>query len=156
MWLLRGWLNGEIQPSQRLAEILYSCVTCGNCVEHCVFKFNADLVNIFVAARKELVEQGLAPPSVRDYLKGIHTHGNPYKEAGEDRDKWAEGLGVEPYSGQDYLLYVGCVGSYDERGKNIARAVATVLSEAGLSFGILGKKETCDGNEVKRHATDTR
>ncbi len=149
MWLLRGWLNGEIQPSQRLAEILYSCVTCGNCVEHCVFKFNADLVNIFVAARGEMVEQGLAPPSVRDYLKGIHTHGNPYKEAGEDRGKWADGLGVEPYSGQDYLLYVGCVGSYDERGKKIARAVATVLKEAGVSFGILGKKEACDGNEVR-------
>jgi Fe-S oxidoreductase len=149
MWLLRAWQTGKIEPSERLAEIFYSCVTCGNCVEHCALEFREDLVNIFVEARKEMVEQGLAPPPVRDYLKGIHVHGNPYKEAGEDRGKWAEGLDIEPYSGQEYLLYVGCVGSYDERGKKIARSLATLLKQAGVSFGILGNREICDGNEVR-------
>jgi Fe-S oxidoreductase len=149
MWLLRAWRNGEIGPSERLAEIFYSCVTCGNCVEHCAFDFRENLVNIFVEARKEMVEQGLAPPAVRDYLKGIHVHGNPYKEASEDRGAWAEGLDIEPYSGQEYLLYVGCVGSYDERGKQIARSLATLLTKAGVSVGILGARETCDGNEVR-------
>jgi Fe-S oxidoreductase len=149
MWLLRAWHAGEIQPSARLAEIFYSCVTCGNCVEHCAFDFRENLIDIFVEARKEMVEQGLAPPSVRDYLKGIHAHGNPYKESGEDRGKWAEGLTIEPYSGHEYLFHVGCVGSYDERGRKIARSVATLLAEAGLSVGVLGDRETCDGNEVR-------
>ncbi len=149
MWLLRAWQTGKIQPSERLAQIFYSCVTCGNCVEHCALEFRENLVNIFVEARKEMVEQGLAPPAVRDYLKGIHAHGNPYKEAGEDRGKWAEGLDVEQYEWQDYLLYIGCVGSYDERGKKIARSLAILLKKAGVSFGILGTKEVCDGNEVR-------
>ncbi len=149
MWLLRGWLNGEIEPSRRLAEIFYSCVTCGNCKEHCVFEFKEDLVDIFVAARKELVEQGHTLPAVRDYLKGISTRGNPYSQPREDRGKWAEGLGLEPYAGQEYLLHIGCVGSYDERGKQIARAVSTVLKKAGVSFGILAERESCDGNEVR-------
>ncbi len=149
MWLLRAWRNGEVQSSERLAEIFYSCATCGNCVEHCALSFKEDLVKIFIEAREEMVDKGLAPPSVRDYLKGIHVHGNPYKEASANRGAWAEGLDIEPYSGQDYLFYVGCVGSYDERGKKIARSVATLLKETGLSFGILADREICDGNEVK-------
>ncbi|HEX7372479.1 MAG TPA: (Fe-S)-binding protein, partial [Thermodesulfobacteriota bacterium] len=54
MWLLRAWLNGEIKTSPRLAEILFSCATCGNCVEHCVFpKFKDDILHAFLAAREE-------------------------------------------------------------------------------------------------------
>jgi Fe-S oxidoreductase len=149
MWLLRAWLNGEIQPSRRLSEIFYSCVTCGNCKEHCVFDFKVNLVDIFVAARKEMVEQGHTLPAVRDYFKGISARGNPYSQPREDRGKWAEGLDLEPYAAQEYLLHVGCVGSYDERGKKIARAVASLLKKAGVSFGILGERESCDGNEVR-------
>jgi Fe-S oxidoreductase len=148
MWLLRGMLNGDVKPSQRLAEIFYSCVTCGNCAEHCVFEFGPDLVNIFVEARRELVERGMTPPAVRDYLKGIHVHGNPYKQT-DGRGEWAQGLNIAPYHGQEYLFYVGCVGSYDDRGKQMARAAASLLSEAGISFGVLGDKEPCDGNEVR-------
>jgi Fe-S oxidoreductase len=118
-------------------------------VEHCVFNFSEDLVNIFIAAREELVNQGIIPPPVRDYLKSISTHGNPYKEPASERAAWAEGSAVESYEGQPYLFYVGCVGSYDERGKQIARSVADLLLKGGLSFGILGSREPCDGNEVR-------
>jgi len=149
MWLIRGWLNGEIKNSERFQEILFSCATCANCVEHCVFTFSEDLVNIFIAAREELVAEGLVPPPVRDYLKNIHVNGNPYKLPAAERGKWAEGTGLEAYKDQDYLFYVGCVGSYDERAVKIARAVGTLLAKAGLSIGILGEKETCDGNEVR-------
>jgi Fe-S oxidoreductase len=149
MWLIRAWLNGEIENSGRFQEIIYSCATCANCVEHCVFTFSEDLVNIFIAAREELVNQGVIPPQVRDYLKNINISGNPYKEPSEERGKWAEGTWVEPYDGQDYLFYIGCVGSYDERAKKIARAVGNILSDAGISFGILDSRETCDGNEVR-------
>lgn len=149
MWLIRAWLNDEIQNSDRLQEILFSCATCANCVEHCVFTFSDDLVNIFIAAREEMVNQGIIPPAVRDYLKNINISGNPYKEPADERGKWAEGTRVETYDGQDYLLYIGCVGSYDERAKRIAKAAGTLLSDAGISFGILGNREICDGNEVR-------
>ena len=60
MWLLRAWLDGEIETSPRLAEILFSCCACGNCVEHCVFDaFKADLLNAFTAGREELIDRGL-------------------------------------------------------------------------------------------------
>jgi Fe-S oxidoreductase len=149
MWLIRAWLNDEIKNSDRLQEILFSCATCANCVEHCVFTFSDDLVNIFLAAREEMVNRGIIPPAVRDYLKNIHISGNPYKEPAHERGKWAEGTPIEIYDGQEYLLYIGCVGCYDERAKRIATAAGNLLIKAGVSFGILGNRETCDGNEVR-------
>ncbi|MBW1921299.1 MAG: (Fe-S)-binding protein [Deltaproteobacteria bacterium] len=149
MWLIRAWLAGEIENTTRLQHILFSCATCASCVEHCVFTFSDDLVNAFVAAREEMVNGGIIPPRVRDYLKSIHINGNPYRAPGEERDKWAERMSVLPYDGQEYLFYVGCVGSYDERAQKIARSVTDLLLNAGVSFGILGKREICDGNEVR-------
>jgi len=150
MWLLRGWLDGEIKTSPRLAEILFSCATCANCVEHCVFpKFKDDILNAFIAGREELVNKGAVTPAVRDYLKAMQVHGNPYKIPEIDRGKWAEGLDLEAYEGQEYLFYVGCVGAFDERGQKMARSVASLLQKWGVSFGILGAEEHCDGNEVR-------
>ena len=150
MWLLRAWLEGEIETSPRLSEILFSCVACGNCVEHCVFPaFKADLLNAFTAGKEELVNEGAVPETVGRYLRAIHAFGNPYELPEPDRAKWAEGLGVERYAGQEYLLYVGCPGSYDERGQRMARALAGLLIEWGVDFGILGEEERCDGNEVR-------
>ena len=150
MWLLRGWLDGEIKTSPRLAEIMFSCATCANCVENCVFpKFKDDILNAFIAGREELVNKGFVTPAVRDYLKAMHVHGNPYKIPETDRGKWANGLDLEPYEGQEYLFYVGCVGAFDERGQKMARSVAPLLQKWGVSFGILGAEEHCDGNEVR-------
>jgi Fe-S oxidoreductase len=149
MWLIRGWLNGDLANTERLQHIIFACATCGNCVEHCAFNFRDELVNVFIAAREEMVNTGIIPPAVRDYLRAIYVNGNPYKEPADERGKWADGSGVERYNGHEYLFYVGCVGSYDERGKTIARAVAGLLARAGISFGILGSDELCDGNEVR-------
>ena len=66
-----------------------------------------------------------------------------------DRGKWANGVGLEPYVGQEYLFLAGCVGAYDERGQKMARAVAGLLKAWGVDFGILGADEHCDGSEVR-------
>jgi Fe-S oxidoreductase len=149
MWLINAWLKDEVKTSEHYAGILYSCITCGNCKEHCVFTFKDDLLNIFEAAKAELVSKGLIPPPVRDYFKAINMNGNPYKEPQDERGKWAEGTDIQAFSDQEYLFYIGDVGSYDERGKKMARSVGTLLAEAGLSIGILGNEEGSDGNDVK-------
>lgn len=150
MWLLRAWLQGEVRTSPRLAEILFSCATCGNCVEHCVFpKFKDDILHAFLAAREEMVNQGIVPPAVRDYLKALQVHGNPYKLVSGEREKWPKGLDLEVYAGQEYFFHAGCVGSFDERGIKMARSVAGLLKKLGVSFGILGAGENCDGNEAR-------
>lgn len=150
MWLIRAWLNDEIETGPRFAEILYSCVACDNCKDQCVYpRFKDFLPDIFQETKAELVNEGKIPPEVRDYFKAINVNGNPYKLPQEERGKWAEGTGVEEFSDQEYLFYVGCVGSYDEVGQKMARNVGSLLSNVGVSVGILGSEEACDGNEVK-------
>jgi Fe-S oxidoreductase len=148
MWLIRAWLNNDIKNSEHFGEILYSCTACANCVENCIFTFSENLVDIFIAAREKMVEEAIIPPAVRDYLKSISVSGNPYKAEASERGTWAKGTGIEPYKNQRYLYYVGDVGSYDERGRKIARAVGTLLLKAGIEIGILADREICDGNEV--------
>jgi Fe-S oxidoreductase len=149
MWLIRAWTGGEIEWSDSLGKILYSCTTCNNCVQSCKFPFNSDIVNMIIAAREEMVANGLVMPKIARFFGNIEAYGNPYRELRENRSKWAEGTGIEPYTGQEFLFYVGCVGSFDEKGQRAARAVGELLLAAGISFGILGPAEECDGNEIR-------
>jgi len=149
MWLIRAWMEGEIKWSESLGKILYSCTNCNNCVQSCKFPFNKDIVNMIVAAREEMVANGLVLPKIARFLGNIEAYGNPYRQLREERGRWAEGMGIEPYRGQEFLFYVGCVGSFDEKGQRAAKALAELLLKAGVSFGILGSAEECDGNEIR-------
>lgn len=147
LWLIWAWLKKEIEWSEHFAEVVFSCATCRNCVEQCPMKFSDDIVDWIVAARSDMVEKGLVLPHIRDFLNNISKHGNPWGMARSKRDAWAEGISrYEP--GDEYFFYVGCVGSYEERGQRMARTLAELLDKAGVSFGILGTEEDCDGNEV--------
>jgi len=149
LWLIRAWDEKEIEWSESLGKILYSCTTCNNCVQSCKFSFNKDVVNIIIAAREEVVNSGLVTPKVTRFFRNIEAYGNPYRELRANRGRWAEGMGIEPYNGQEFLFYVGCVGSFDEKGQRAAQAVGGLLLKAGVSFGILGPAEECDGNEIR-------
>jgi len=128
--------------------MLYACTNCNNCAQSCKFPFNKDIVNMINAAREDMVAEGLVVPRVARFFQNIEAYGNPYRELRENRGRWAEGTGVEPYAGQEFLFYVGCVGSFDEKGQKAAKALGELLLKSGLSFGILGSAEECDGNEV--------
>ena len=149
MWLIKAWLDGEIKTSERLAQVLFSCATCRNCVEACAIPQIKDhLVDVFIAARQDIVESGIIPPSVRDYFKAINTSGNPYKMPRTDRRKWAEGSNVPAYTDQEYLLYIGDEASYDDIGIRMSHSITHLLLEAGISYGALFEEEQGDGNEV--------
>jgi Fe-S oxidoreductase len=96
-----------------------------------------------------VVNSGLVTPKVARFLQNIEAYGNPYRELRGNRGRWAEGMEIGPYNGQEFLFYVGCVGSYDEKGQMSAQAVGRLLLKAGVSFGILGPAEECDGNEIR-------
>jgi Fe-S oxidoreductase len=128
--------------------MLYACTNCNNCVQSCKFPFNKDIVSMIDAAREDMVAEGLVMPRVARFFQNIEAYGNPYRELKENRGRWADNSSVETYDGQEYLFYVGCVSSFDERGQKAAKALAELLLKAGVSFGILGPAEECDGNEV--------
>jgi Fe-S oxidoreductase len=128
--------------------MLYACTNCNNCVQSCKFSFSDDIVKMIDAARGDMVAEGFVLPRVARFFQNIEAYSNPYRELRENRGRWADDIGVEPYNGQEYLFYVGCVGSFDERGQKAAKALAELLLKANVSFGILGADEECDGNEV--------
>jgi Fe-S oxidoreductase len=143
-------LDGTLNWSHSLANVIYRCAMCGACVEQCPVDYRDYILDVFRALRQESVERSLVPPEVRDFLENVYKYGNPWKEPRQKRGEWVESTGLRRYEpGDEFLYYVGCTGSYDTRGNEVAKALGVLLLRAGLSFGILGSEEGCDGNEVK-------
>jgi Fe-S oxidoreductase len=77
--------------------------------------------------------------------------GNPLNEKRKDRADWAEGLSVKTFTeGTEILYFPGCYLSYDPRLKKVARATANILNRTGIDFGILGSKENCCGESIRK------
>ena len=155
MMIARQILQGDIAYSKELAEVFFRCTGCRSCTMLCNaidqetggFLTQPDMV--IKAMKADAVEAGIVPPKVRDFLEKIQKYGNPYGISRKKRDELFRDTEVRQYkSGDEFLYYVGDVGSYDARAQDAARALGTVLLNAGVSFGILGKEENSDGNEV--------
>jgi Fe-S oxidoreductase len=151
LWLIRAMMMKEIEITPQLANILYTCTMCANCVDKCPIEFNKDIVNMMVAGRGILVEQSIIPKLVNQYLKNLFQHGNPWRESQSKRGDWARDTGIQTYNQQnEYLLHIGDIGSYDPRVKKVARCAAKILKKAGVNFGILGAEEHTDGNDIRQ------
>jgi len=85
-------------------------------------------------------------------MRNLETHQNPWGVPQPRRADWADGLGVPVADGPapDYLYWVGCAGSFDDRAKEVSRALVELLQEAGVSFAILGAREACTGDPARR------
>jgi Fe-S oxidoreductase len=90
-------------------------------------------------------------------LEALFEYGNPYKGLGNKRSEWAQDLNVKDFSkGEEaqYLYFVGCAASYDDRLRNISRSAIRVFDRAGLDAGILGPEESCCGDLARRLGED--
>ena len=85
LWLIRAWLNNELDWSEHLGEIVYSCAACKNCAEQCPLPFSDDIVDMIVAAKGEMVERGSIPAAVKEFLENVDRQGNPYGTARSKR-----------------------------------------------------------------------
>jgi Fe-S oxidoreductase len=85
-------------------------------------------------------------------FKNLQKNNNPYGMGKKERLGWTEGLEVRNAMEQEveYLYWVGCVASLDDRNRKVARAFATILNQAGVNFGILGTDEMCCGDPSRR------
>jgi Fe-S oxidoreductase len=151
LWLIRAMMMKEIEITPQLANILYTCTMCANCVDKCPIEFSKDIVNMMVAGRRILVEQSVIPKLANQYLKNLFQHGNPWSEPQSKRGDWAKNTGIQTYNQQnEYLFYIGDIGSYDPRVNKVARCAAEILKKAGVNFGILGAEEHTDGNDIRQ------
>jgi len=133
-------------------ETLWSCTTCRACEEACPVLI--EYVDKIVDMRRHLVqEESRFPAELGKTMKAMETQGNPWSIGQATRDAWAEGLEIPrlaEHPDAEYVYYVGCAGSFDERSKKTTAALAKILKRAGVDFAILGKEELCNGETARR------
>lgn len=130
-------------------DILFACTTCGLCVDRCPREANP-ITNMRVL-RSMIGESGGVPQAYRPVVGSLNSNGNPWQGERKDRTAWTQGLEIPAYTEKtEVLLYVCCTSCYDARSKKIARAVASLLKKASVSFGILGAEEDCCGEAVRK------
>jgi len=141
-------LVGEVHPDQAL----WACTTCGGCDTHCPLFI--EHVTPIVEMRRHLVleQEGRFPKELTPLFRGLESQGNPWGIAAHQRNEWAEGLDVPTLVDNpeaEYIYFVGCMASFDERNKAAARALVQLLKQAGVSFALLDS-ETCCGDPARR------
>lgn len=133
-------------------EVLWSCTTCRACENAC--PVDIEFVDRIVDMRRHLVlTQGSFPEEVQATFKNMETQSNPWGISSDDRASWCSDLGVKTLAEHpeaEYLYFVGCAGSFDDRNKKIARSFVKILQKAGVDFAILGKEECCTGDPARR------
>ena len=153
--LLAG-ATDELEPLVPTAvtdEVVWDCVTCGACVEAC--PVSIEHVDHIVDLRRHLtMVDSRFPAEAEPMLRDVERASNPWGRAQSERADWASELGVRVLSpGEEppeFLYWVGCAASFDERARRAAQSTAKLLSAAGVDFAILGPREGCTGDPARR------
>ena len=141
-------------------DVLWSCTTCGACVEQCPVDIE-HVDHIVDMRRYQVLMESAFPEEAALMLNGLEHAGDPWGRGARQRMDWAKPLDfdVRVFGAQgeekipedvDYLFWVGCAGSLDDAAQRTTRAVATLLHHAGVEFMVLGDGETCTGDPARR------
>ncbi len=137
-------------------EDIWRCTTCGRCPERC--PRGVKQIEVGVSLRRVATEYEVFPASVRSARTArasLISEGNPLQGERKKRADWAKELPVKTFAeGMEILYFVGCYLSYDPRMKKVAAATADILRKAGVEFGILGEKESCCGESIRKTGSE--
>ncbi|MFD8071902.1 (Fe-S)-binding protein [Streptomyces sp. NPDC059718] len=145
--------NGVIDP-----DVLWSCTTCGACVEQCPVDIE-HIDHIVDMRRYQVMIESSFPSEAGTMLKNLEKKGNPWGLPKKQRLAWVKEVDFEvPVVGEDiedlteveYLYWVGCAGSLEDRAKKTTKAFAELLNIAGVKFAIMGGEENCTGDSARR------
>jgi Fe-S oxidoreductase len=156
-WKLVGDSPGEDEAVIDY-DVLWSCTTCGACVEEC--PVDIEHVDTIVEMRryKAMMESSF-PQEAGVMLRNVENAGDPWGVGQAKREEWTEKLdfdipvaqpGTELDADIEYIFWTGCAGAVDDRSRKISQATAQLLHDAGVTFAILGKNETCTGDPARR------
>lgn len=145
----RKKLIGEIVT----AEELWACTTCGACMQAC--PLHIEHIPAIVDMRRYMtMTEGNVPAELQNTLQNLESQSNPWGFNNQKRAEWTQGLDVktmaETKGDVEYLFWVGCAGSFDERYKKVSRSIATLMNDAKVSYAILGTEEKCNGDTARR------
>ncbi|HEY1507719.1 MAG TPA: (Fe-S)-binding protein [Solirubrobacteraceae bacterium] len=145
--------QGPLVPGAVPEESVWDCVTCGACIEAC--PVSIEHVDHIVDLRRHLVMVDSSfPAEAEPMLRDVERSSNPWGKPQSERADWAAELGVRVLEPGDpapeYLYWVGCASSFDERARRTAESTARLLQKAGVEFAILGPRESCTGDPARR------
>jgi Fe-S oxidoreductase len=131
-------------------DAIWACTTCRACQEVC--PVSNEHIGDIIDMRRYL--QMVATTEVgRDPLKNMRVRGNPWRGTMYARTDWAEGMDIKIVGEDnniDVLFWVGCTEALEDRSLKVAQAVAKLMKQAGVNFGILGDEEVCCGDPARR------
>jgi Fe-S oxidoreductase len=134
-------------------QMIWDCVTCGACVEACPVSIE-HIDHIVDLRRSRVMVDSQFPAEAEPMLRDVERSSNPWGKPQTERAGWADELGVRVLEPGDpapeYLYWVGCAASFDERAKKSAQSTAKLLQKAGVDFAILGPREACTGDPARR------
>ena len=154
-------LSGEGEPERLVPtvidpDVLWSCTTCGSCVEQC--PVDIEHVDAIIDMRRyEVLMESRFPSEAGLMLRNMENQGDPWGMGSSKRTEWLAALDFEVPVVSDaipedveYLYWVGCAGALDERGRKQVESTARMLHRAGVTFAILGPNESCTGDPARR------
>ena len=145
------------------AEEVWSCTTCRACDEIC--PVNIEILDKLLDMRRYLsLMESNFPSELGNAYRAMENQGNPWGMNQGERADWAASLkdsGVEvtvvdpgdPFTAE-YLYWVGCAGSFDDKNKKVTQAMAKLLKRAGIEVAILGPSEMCTGDSARRSGNE--
>ena len=140
------------------AEEVWSCTSCKACDEIC--PVNIEILDKILDMRRYLsLMESNFPAELGNAYRAMENQGNPWGMNQGDRAAWANGLDVTVLDpGQalthEYLYWVGCAGSFDDKNKKVTQAMAKLLKRAGIDVAILGPSEMCTGDSARRSGNE--
>ncbi|MHB8465143.1 MAG: heterodisulfide reductase-related iron-sulfur binding cluster [Acidimicrobiales bacterium] len=139
------------------AEEIWACTSCKACDEIC--PVNIEILDKILDMRRYLsLMESNFPTELGKAYRSMENQSNPWGLAQDTRADWAPADvpivdGSSPLD-HEYLLWVGCAGSFDDKAKKISAATAKLLSRAGIDFAILGPSELCTGDPARRSGSE--
>ena len=133
-------------------DTLWACTTCRACEQVCPVTIE-HVPRIIAMRQGQTLMAEAYPKELNPSLKGLERNGNPWGIGYDKRADWAQGLNVKMMADDpdvDYLLWVGCAGSFDDRTKKVSTSLVKILQKAEVNFAILGVEEKCTGDFARR------
>jgi len=151
--IARGLITGEIDYSDTMLKAIFTCTSCGGCMQVCQPYSGKDPLKTITALKEKAVLDDMAPLEAHQVLlKSIENYGNPWQGPRARRGNWAKKMGFKNAKKEKapVLLYAGCTYAYDPSLTGTLKISAKLMEKAGVDFAVLGDEELCCGSTALR------